>query len=562
MAEEITGLSVSSCVVHIKIYENNKKTGKYVDLGLIPPKHIQKMTHQLRADGKANELNLTLVHMFDPYEKTDSDLDHLEYIPMALNKGWSFIELSYGYAMSNGTLDLAGPFDMMVTSLTESFQLNGIVYNLKAVSAIAVTDQVDGAENAVSGSNGALANSAKSYNWIADPENRVKHYSTFDFSALANLPVIGGLFNSSELKGNQIKITDIAKCILSGYNGQEGKVGYNVKIYQESDIVPSENQVNYVSGTGAQGDVAAQMVEGINDITKSLNQVNMSDLNFLTMILNFAVASAGHITKVVDPNARDSTMVYYVYYTRFTASLNDHTKEAHVYPTLKVYSDPATGQIVSQEPFTSEELEKFKQKAGIEKASTEIKSVPDRTFYWGGSKGWEEQKDDKSITVSDVISFDMQFDAIASMLSTRAALGEKGESSYGEITDNGTVSQSSLVTADDFSGSGYPDYPGSMQWAKNLDAYSKIAQRLPVTGTLKTMGDTDDLEVMSQFKIAVIVNGNTSVVSGIYRVVSKTDEISSGGMFTSSYILTKIADDNKGYVFSEQYDLSTETAAQ
>ena len=548
MADTITGLSVSSCVIHLKFYKygkNNKKTGKAIDLGMIPAKHIQKMQHQLRADGHANSLSISLVHMFDPYEKYKDDLKNLEYIPLALSQGFGNLEFSYGYAMSDGTYDMAGPFDMMVTSLKESYMLNGIRYEMSAVSTIAVTDQVDGAEEVVAGSKGTISTAVKSYNWLSDPEKRVKHYKNSDASAVFKF-------------GTQaVRLTDIAKCIISGYNGQEGKIGYKTKVYFDSDLFPSI--LNYTGGDNST--VAEGLYDQLADYRNLLIQTGVSDLSYANTILQSAFHYIGQEGKTVytgDPNARNPyvTTMYNTYYVGYTMSINDHRKEAYIYPTYKVYRNPSTGSIDIKESFNNEELNKLKQLAGVEIASHEIKSVPDRTFYWGGSKGWEEQKDDKKITVSDVISFDIDFDAIAAMLTTKGSLESKGVSGYGEITDSGRVTQSSLSQAQDYSGSGMNSAPGSMMWATSLDAYSKIAQILPVAGTLKTMGDTDDLKIMSQFKIGILVDGKSSVASGIYRVISKIDNISEGGLFTSSYSLTKIADDNKNYTFSEQYKLS------
>lgn len=550
MADSITGLSVSSCVVHLRFYEygNDNKKGKSIDLGVIPAKHIQKMEHHLRADGNANTLSMSLVHMFDPYEKYNSELDNLEYIPLALSRGWGWIEFSYGYAMSNGTLDLAGPFEMMVTSLKETYMLNGIRYDLSAVSAIAVTDQVDGAEAAATGSNGAISTAVKSYNWMADPENRIPHYNDDTWSAINDPLKITGI------NIRQVRLTDIAKCILSGYNGQEGKIGYKVKVWEDSDIFPG--QLNY---TGGDNDtVSSGVYDQAADYVSFLTQTGVSDLSYASSVLGPAFKYIGVENKVLDPNKRDGARTCDVFYVDYTLSLNDHTKEAYIYPTSKIYMDKVNTQsTVFKESFTNEELEKFRKMADVEKASEEIKSTPDRTFYWGGSKGWEEQNDDGSITVSDVISFDMTVDAIVAMLTTKGDLEAKGISGYGEITDSGRVSIDSLSGGQDYSGSGMLKAPGSMMWAKTLGDYQKIAQILPVSGNLKTMGDTDGLKMMSQFKIAVIINGKTSVTSGIYRVISKIDNISEGGLFTSTYVLTKIADDNKNYVFSEQYDLDS-----
>ena len=285
------------------------------------------------------------------------------------------------------------------------------------------------------------------------------------------------------------------------------------------------------------------------DVLESyLTQTATTDLAFLANILEFA--SCETLGIIGGPN-------YLSFYANYTYVLNDNTKEAIIYPGNRyIYYKDTRKTVVDNTYKVSDAIQGFSDRSI---ATLEVEELnPQKTYIIGGSSGWVSQMSDEP-TQSDVISFTHSYDAIGSMLSSRAGFDRVGISGYGEIDSDGNIVSDDFISPTESNiGSGYSNSYGTSSWAQNLKAYQSVAGRLPVEGTLTVMGDTDNLNVLSQVKILIYIRQKLSEVSGIYRVLSKTDTISSSGLFTTSYRVVKIASDNGEYVFSEQYDLTEE----
>lgn len=351
-----TTITRDTAAAGIRLRLRDPRTNAIVeDLGELPPKYLQQMTHTINAQGEANNLLLTLYHHIDFYDtRSSADEKNPSYIVSLINRGAGLIEFQYGYIQ--GTQDLSPSFKLLITNVQVDHQKSGIVYVITAVSYL----------SAVAGM------SVDGYNWFRDPQYRLAGIKSY--------------------RGASINFSELATAIL-----QQKYASNNVTYYDYDMNAP-------IMGVPEWGYKNVKVIEEPDTFVvldePHLYQEQVSDLTFLRNLLN---PNTGIVKKTVSKTVRkdsetgQTTYSKYTYLTGYMLILDDSTSTATIRPTQKVtYENDAlieSGTALSQ---------------GDMSVSTKY------SYVWNSPKGWVG---DNSVS-SDIIHLNLMFDAIGQMYAT------------------------------------------------------------------------------------------------------------------------------------------------
>lgn len=464
--------ATSTTKIELKITDPNDSAKSQV---ISNPKYITGLTHNIVSDGIANKLTLTLVHFIDPFrEETDYPKDIFgemanspSYLMVLINNGLQKVQMRYGYAQGTQSADKAMTdwFDMIISGVSLKYSTNYVTYIISAVSSI-VSDNLQ----------------TYIYNWRL-MEDTDENSST------------AAVYDSTRMK------TIVDKAIeASSTESDISVLGLNCRVKYNNDIIPILPSKYFTDTSNA-----------------TLIQSNIDNVNFVKGCLSKCVALAGSkYVSTTDDYGNVTTTHCTGLHTNFTINFSDtdNGTKAVITPTMKIY--------VSNFDSTTFSFDRILQ---YESENEYVDNSLGYLVYYGpqavkSRTDFRSRIKDNDLYVSaEVISMDLEFPVIVGLYKKLEVTSIDAE---GSTVDQEQVSVELSIS------NGDATLQSEMSQLTTTAQYNKVAGSLIATGSITIPGVSRILTMLSMFQLYVYVSNVLDVVSGNYRILSQTDNISNG----------------------------------
>lgn len=521
---------------------NDTKAKSVVWNSLQHPEWVVEMSHHLH-DAVANDLSLTLFHYVDPYAKTNyktkywvgkslednTSADDPSYLLSLLQSSYSTIYFKYGYAQSS-EVKLIGStkesektadnwFKMYITGVSSSIDPNGVKIDITAVSSL--IQAVDPSENQAA------------YDYMSDTEKRLDKY-----------------YVKGQPKSVYNSLVALIKyfCAKNNYDYDLGKLN-------KMTIDPNLDKL-YGRYTSANGEIVNPSAENI--LLKSASDTEYDLIsNALVKIRGYDSLSSPSITYVDEDGTERSTdnRLYYRIFSDWSCSCEDAVGKDKK-PKLSVYSNLTMycyRNPFDYDPKKDGDLNEFKpflitMGSGEEEVgslfynfSTFDKDLFDESQTFTSSNLTKYSGKYYSTWVSgaktyaDIIDMSLNYELISGIAGVLqnpevSKLSQSGYNDSGEPTYESTELKTN---------SSVYNGPQLSQLISGYDDFNVILGRIFSTGSITTPGLGKALKILSTFNIYVYISNRLHGLSGKYKVLEQTDQIS-GGKFTSTLEVVKI----------------------